>query len=415
MLTSQASLNNDRREISNIALFSIGMLISLIGTSAYTFAIGLYVLKITGSGITFAANLALGIIPMVVINPFAGVLADRLDRKTIVVTMNLLNGFLLIGIYFFSLSNGISISIIYCSTFIMTVFTTIFNISLESGIPNMVSEKRLMGINSSSKIIDSASAILGPMLGGLIYAFVDINIFIILNGISFIFSAVLEMFIDFKVNVDENDKENKNVNIINDIKEGLNYLIGKKQIINLFTVLIFINLIISFSVSVPLPFIINNVLKLGSKYFGVIQSAFPGGMILGAVIINKVNKRISFKRLINTTSLMLSVCIVLIGIPVIINTGSKTTLIIYTINAFTMGTSISMIDIQLAFILQKVISDEYRGRVLSLGISIAKIMSPIALILSGILINNIPSYILPITGGLLLTVFNSLILKYMSM
>ena len=55
--------------------------VSLFGSSIYSFALGLYVLQITGSALNFAITLILGTIPMIVMNPFAGVIADKVDKR----------------------------------------------------------------------------------------------------------------------------------------------------------------------------------------------------------------------------------------------------------------------------------------------------------------------------------------------
>ena len=70
------------------------------------------------------------------------------------------------------------------------------------------------------------------------------------------------------------------------------------------------------------------------------------------------------------------------------------------------GAAISSIDIPIFYILQQSIPEEFRGRVLSIGISIAKIVLPVALIIAGALINLIPTYILPIIGGVGLCIFS---------
>ncbi|TKI73832.1 MFS transporter, partial [Bacillus wiedmannii] len=58
-------------------------------------------------------------------------------------------------------------------------------------------------------------------------------------------------------------------------------------------------------------------------------------------------------------------------------------------------------DIPLIYFMQNEIPDEYRGRVLSIGLSIGKMMLPIAMVLSGLLLNYIPAYTIPIVGGFL--------------
>ena len=98
--------------------------VSIFGSSIYSFALGLYVLQITGSALNFAITLILGTIPMIVMNPFAGVIADKVDKKKLVVCMDVISGCLLITVYILSSYYGLNLFIIYTTTFLMTVFTT---------------------------------------------------------------------------------------------------------------------------------------------------------------------------------------------------------------------------------------------------------------------------------------------------
>lgn len=392
-----------KKEFVNIIFFFIGKLVSLFGSSIYTFAIGLYTLKITGSGLTFATTLVLGTLPAILINPFAGVLADRIDKKKLVIFMDFLNAALFIIFYVISLSS-LTLPIIYLCTLITTILTNIFDITLETAKPDIVSEERLMSINSIGKIVDSAPSILGPMIGGLIFALLDIKVIILINGISFALSAVSELFMDFKLNKKDVLPTEK-MNFIVDIKEGFNYIISQKNILNLFYIFIIINLFLSLAISVPMPFIINNVLNLGTHYYGIIQGTFSIGMIIGAVFIKKVYEKIPYNRLLIMMSFILSLCMVLTGIivfPAIATMPKFIYFIYYSIIMTILGISISFIDIPIFFILQNILPENLRGRVLSIGLSSVKIAAPAALILSGFLINHISPYILPVTGGIAL-------------
>ena len=68
MFKNASNKLNDR-EFLNILLFLLGRAMSIFGTAVYTFAMGLYVLKLTGSGLSFATTLVLGVLPAVLINP----------------------------------------------------------------------------------------------------------------------------------------------------------------------------------------------------------------------------------------------------------------------------------------------------------------------------------------------------------
>ncbi|KMP91021.1 permease [Bacillus wiedmannii] len=401
-------IENKKRnqELRNICLYSIAKTVSIFGTAMYSFALGLYVLQITGSALNFAITLILGTIPMIVMNPFAGVIADKVDKKKLVVCMDLLSGCLLIAVYIVSSHYGLNLFIIYTTTFLMTVFTTFFGIGLEAAKPNIVSKERLMSINSISKIIDSVSLILGPMLGGIVFSVFDIKTFIIINGISFILSGIALLFIHFKLfecNINEENAKRR-VNFIKDIKEGVSYLLEKESLKNTFHILISFNFFLGFAVTVPLPYIINTVLNLGSKQFGIIQGTFPVGMIIGAIVVKKITDRFSYSYLLKKLSSMLSVFMIILGIPVLFKSFEVNDLVFvitYCIVMIFLGFIIALIDIPLIYFMQNEIPDEYRGRVLSIGLSIGKMMLPIAMALSGLLLNYIPAYTIPIVGGFL--------------
>lgn len=394
------------KETKNILLFSIGYFISLSGSSIYTFIIGLYVLKLTGSAFSFATTLALSIIPTILINPFAGVLADRLNRKVLVVVMDFCNGVILMMLYVLCNNSGFNITLIYISTFIINCMTCIFSISITSAKPNMVSESKLVKLNSIDKVISATTLILGPLIGGLLFTIVDIDIFIVVNAISFIISAILELFLEFNL-YKEKCNVTKGNNFISDIHEGFRYVITKKDIISLIVIFICINFSIGFSIQTPLPFIINNILKLSSTFYGIIQSAFAIGLIIGAISAEKYIRKISLNKLMMSMSCLMAICIFVMSIPIhpYININNNIILVFYYCLVISLiGIAIALIDISFTTYLQKNIANEYRGRVMSLELSLIKTVVPVSLIISGCFIELIPVYILLIIGAIMLFV-----------
>ncbi|MDI7742692.1 MFS transporter [Lysinibacillus fusiformis] len=397
---------NDKGEIRNLLLYSSGKIISVFGTSIYNFAISFYVLKLTGSALSFTITLLLGILPMIIINPFAGVIADRFNKKKLVILMDFLSGTLLISVYLISSFSGFNLLLIYITAFCLTIFATFFGVGMEAAKPNIVSGNKLMNINSIGKIIDSVSSILGPMLGGMVFAFFDIRIFIIFNGICFIISGLSMTFINFNFNkeLEESVKESVKINFIQDIKEGFHYLYERKNMMGLFLILISLNFFLSLAVTIPVPYIINTILELGSTTFGVIQGSLPVGLIAGALFVKKLLEKIPYSVLMKILTLFLSICMVAAGFPLIFEGASFSHLIYgayYCLLMFCLGIVIAFIDIPIAYFMQKEIPEAYRGRVMSIGISIGKTMTPLAMVVSGFLLELIPPYILPIGGGIL--------------
>jgi MFS family permease len=403
---SKRSIN--KRELSNLFLFSWAKFVSLFGSSIYTFALGLYVLKTTGSGLSFSITLVVSILPTIIVSPFAGVLADKLNKKLLVVTMDSLNGVLLTCIYFLSRGFGLSLYMIYVSTLLISVISTIFDMSLQSAVPNIVSNDKLLKINSISKVIESVSSICGPMIGGLVFAFIDIRLFILINGISFILGASSEIFMDFKFNMDIGHVKCEKISMFKDIFDAFKYIQGKIELKKIIILLISLNFFIGLSLSVPLPYILNKVLKINSYYFGIIEGACPLGMIIGAMLVKKIFDERHFDRLLLILNSIFSILIMLIALPILFSNFHFNLIFInafYIIIMLCVGIVISLIDVPVFYILQKTIDPEFRARVLSLGMSLVKIASPIALILSGALIGILQPSILPILGGSLSLLF----------
>ena len=398
--------------MKNLGLFIIGKLISVFGSAIYTFAIGLYVLKQTGSGFSFALTLFVGLIPTIIFSPVAGYMSDRFDKKKIVVSMDFANGMMFLILFVLTLKFELNQPMIYISTFMTTVFTTFFGIAFEAAKPNLVADEKLMSINSLSKVIDSTALILAPVLGGLIFAFTDIKTFILINAVCFIFSAGIETRIDFNYNIKSTVEINDDGGFVEDIKDGLTYIRKSSEIVKMINVLVILNFFISFSVTVPLPYIINNLLNLSSNQYGIIQGAFPVGMILGAVAVGKIIEKIDYMKLLIFSSITLSVAIALLGLPLILADASSLAYMIYYISIMVIfGIAISFIDVPILWLMQKSIPDNLRGKVLSISMSIVKLIAPLGLVISGMIINSVPVYIITFAGGGILMLSNLMILN----
>ena len=398
--------------MKNLGLFIIGKLISVFGSAIYTFAIGLYVLKQTGSGFSFALTLFVGLIPTIIFSPVAGYMSDRFDKKKIVVFMDFANGMMFLILFVLTLKFELNQPMIYISTFMTTVFTTFFGIAFEAAKPNLVADEKLMSINSLSKVIDSTALILAPVLGGLIFAFTDIKTFILINAVCFIFSAGIETMIDFNYNVKSTAEINDDGGFVEDIKDGLTYIRKSSEIVKMINVLVILNFFISFSVTVPLPYIINNLLNLSSYQYGIIQGAFPVGMILGAVAVGKIIEKIDYMKLLIFSSITLSVAIALLGLPLVLADASSLAYMIYYISIMVIfGIAISFIDVPILWLMQKSIPDNLRGKVLSISMSIVKLIAPLGLVISGMIINSVPVYIMTFAGGGILMLSNLMILN----
>ncbi|NBI27474.1 MFS transporter [Chengkuizengella marina] len=262
-----------KSDLKNFFLFCSGQFVSLFGTSVYSFAMSLYILTVTGSGLSFATNLVLSILPTVLLGPIAGVLTDRFNRKMIIVGTDLISGIVLLVLFIVSFVQ-FNLIWVYAVTLILNILGTLFSVCSESVKPNIVLEKNLMKMNAVSRMILSASFILGQVLGGIVYAFIDIQIFILINALSFMMSGMSELFINFNFNVEEKKEQSEKIKIFSDMKDGFVFLFNQKSLLGMMILFILINFFSTFSVVVPVPYILTNVIEVSSISFGVIEASF---------------------------------------------------------------------------------------------------------------------------------------------
>lgn len=386
----------------NMLLFLAGKLFSLFGARIFNFAIGLYVLRVTGSGMSFALTMIVSTVPAIIISPFAGALADRLNRKTVVVVFDGLCGVVLIGAYLVASKIGLSLNLVLITVFLLSVCNTFFNITMESSIPNLVDKGRLTKINSYSSSITSLASILGPALGGFVYGFIDIEMFILVAGIGYLFSAFSETFINFNFNnipVEEKTRES----VIKEIKTGFDYIRTKKVVFSILLFAVFINFVFS-GYTVSLPHIINIQLGLSSDQYGLIQSSTAIGSMIFSLIYSLIPDEKKKYKYLMSALVVISILMMITGIPTLslFSSASKTNLLFYfmTIN-FLIGGALMFLNLPAFILIQKETSDEYRGRVNGLLGTMSLSIQPLGMILGGLFTDYISSFVLVLICGIL--------------
>ncbi len=416
VLKNQLVLNEKvlRKEKLNLILFLEGKLVSLLGTNLYTFILALYILKTTGSGLSFAFSILAGMVPRVILGPFAGVLADKVDRKKIVVLLDFLSGGVVIGLLIISYLFGLEITYIYIVTVLLSIISTFFDTTISASIPNLVTEKNLTKINSYAGAIGSLTGIIAPVIGGMLFGLITINLFLLLNAVSFFISAITEMFIDFKfVKVDNEEsidvKEKMTLKckltlLFQDIKEVFNYIKNNEVLYILIRFAFLINFVLA-SIQVIMPFIINNVLKMTTVKFGIIETSFSVGFLLASIIIGNLPEKDRKLKSFCLGLFIMGICAVLIGIPTIPILSSINTnifFIFYILIQYIFGVCIIVINVPMMVSIQKFTPDNIRGRVMGIIFALSGGIAPLGIILSGLLIDIIPSYIIPMLAGLVI-------------
>lgn len=387
----------------NIILMMIGKMTSLLGAGIYTFAMGLYVLKTTGSGMGFATTLICGSIPRLICGPIAGAVADRVNRKWLVIGTDLLSSLTMFIMFILATTFGPSLLFIYVSAALLSICASFYSVALTSSIPSLVDEGRIQKASALNQTAASLSNILAPIIGGVVFGFFSIKSFFLLNSITFFLAVVVQLFIAFDLYKKEMAESKEH--FLTSIKEGFSYVKRQHEIYGLMKIAVGVNFFAS-ALFVSLPYIIVQNLHLSSKQLGVVEGMLAVGMLIGAIALS-VRKEVNNPFRSVYIGLLLFAGLSLCTVFPLVVTISKVASFIYYI-AFMMLTGISMmvVNIPMQVHLQKTTDPSYLGRVFGLLETISTAIAPLGMIVYGLLLDMLPTSIVMMTlgGGLLLVV-----------
>lgn len=377
----------------NMILAMAGQGVSAFGTNLYNFAISIYILKNTGSATSFALSLIISTLPRILLNPIAGTYIDRSNKKMVVVLADAICGFVMIALYFATATQSLSLWMIYIASVLLNICVVFLTNAFNASMYSIVGDKYIVKVNSFNQTVQSFIQIISPIAGGIIYAIVDIRMFILINGISFFLSSFSELFIDFKLFSKLKGALAPTESFIEGLKSGLRYALAQKDILNLAVYIIFINFFMG-TFAVIMPYTLINVHQYDSDLVGFIQAAFPIGMLVASIVVGAINLRYTPKRFGRIISL-LGLALILFSLPSLsVWPLERLTPYYYMVVFFFVATTVVAINVPFSVKLQTTIEEEYRGRFFGLLHTTSEGIMPLAFIITGLLISHLPTYVI---------------------
>ena len=385
-----------------------GRLVSQVGDGVHYLALTWLVLDLTGSGTALGTMLFASSIPMVLLAPFTGVLADLWDRKTIVVSMDVIRGLIIVGLAFIYQSGHLTMSILYVATILSSLCGVLFGPAISATIPGLVKKDELVKANSLNNLSRAATMILGPVLGAFVLGTTGYFGVFFINGVAFLLSALSETFIRFPaVMRDEVPSQESSPagQFFTSFKEGFIYIwesVGLRSLIFYATALNFLGAPL---LNVVLPYFGKEVLRLEAQQYGVVQAMLPVGFLFGTLSVGYLTKKFRKESLLTSGITMQGLVVGLLGffaIPSVYGSfGITSTISTLSGSLLLIGVMNTLVNVPFQVMLQETIPDGYRGRVYGLIDSIGQMLVPLSMALSGVLVDSFSASSLFVVGGLI--------------
>ena len=369
----------------NFIIIVIGQIISLFGNAIQRFSMSLYLLEFTGSTATFANILAISTIPYILFAPIAGRLSDNINRKNIMVYLDLFCSILIGGYAFILLRGNDSALIVGAVMFMLSVCATLYGPAVTSSIPQIVEEDKLTSANGVINQVGSIVNFVGPILAGIFYGLLGIKVIVIVNAVSFFVSAIMELFLDIpdvpkgndtEIAIDSNEKI-LSMNFVKksfvDMKESFIYLKNEKQIVlGIIASYALCNIFLVPILSIVAPYFINVFLGLSSEIFGIVEAICVLGMILGGFWISVKPNMFSMKNVHYTYFPMIAGVIVMSTLG-FIKLNNYVLAGIFALGGLAIMLSLSLSNVLTLTFIQKQVPGEMLGRVSAFSTAIATI------------------------------------------
>lgn len=370
------------------AAVASAQLFSLLGEAILKFVLPLYLLNLSGSATLYGIVVACAFIPYIFLTPIGGVLADRVNKRTIMAILDLV----MAGASITYLALAQTADLIVLTIVVLMVLyaaQSVYQPTIQSSVPSVVARDRIMPATAVVTQISTLTGLIGPVLGGLVFGFFGITPIVIVSSVAFIVSSGLIIAFVRIPHTKSHSSEKPLTILKNDIGDAARFLKATPIMLKTILLATAINLIASSFIIVGTPYMITEVLGLSNQLMGFAEAALALGGLIGGILISTKPKLFPIWKAPRFL-LGASLGFVPIGIAMASGLAPMTTYGILLVSLTWTMSMCSMFSIICISFLQMETPKELIGKVIALTLSAANCAMPIGQLIFGISFDVLP-------------------------
>ena len=415
-------------------LLVMGQGLSLFGSMMLRFAMSMWVLDETGSATVFASVLAAAIVPTILLSPFGGVLADRVNRRTIMVALDASSGLLVLAAasWFAVQDGGFSIIAVGALMVSLSVLSAFETPTVQAALPQLLRGSGEAVVRRGMAVINQVqqlSSLLPSFIGGALYGLIGIGPLLGVTIACFFCTAALECFI--RLEPPQKNKPREPIppamdharsdhstphpdgtettpsgtarGWISDIAAALRFLTHERpNILRLMLLASVLNLFAVGYSAVGFPFMIRTVLGFDATVYGICDGITGVAAVIGAILAGLFATALTIDRM-PAAMAALGAVILPAGIGFLLPLGNMTKLIVLVSSCCMVSLACSFTNIIAIPAIQIRTPETMTGKVMSLLSSFATCAQPLGQMLYGWLYDTVaPEWILVGTAAAIL-------------
>jgi len=274
--------------------FWAGQAISTLGSSFSGFALPLLIFQLTGSALNLSISVAVSYVPSIVFGLPVGAWVDRMNRKRVMTTVNLLLGASVASVPLMAASGHLTVEWIYAMQFGTSTCRVFFSSASFAAIPSLVPKDQLVAANGRIQASYSALSVIGPLLAGGLAGFVPIPSLLVVDAASYLAAAGALLLVHRSFNPAGGRPPVKQ-SIRRDVAEGLSFLFGHPVLRNISLMMAMVNFV-SMTVAGQLVYFAKVQLHATNQQVGLLFSANAAGILLLSLAAGPLRRHWPFSR-----------------------------------------------------------------------------------------------------------------------
>ena len=349
----------------------LGELISNIGSGMTAFALSVYVYEKTGSVSYVSLITLLSFMPSIILSPIGGLLADRYDRRLLMIIGDLFSGLGLVYILWSIQAGEKSIVPIFIGITFSSIFTSLLEPSYRATLTDILEEENYAKASGLIQVAGSAKYLISPVIAGMILSVADIRVILLLDIMTFITTCLMIFLVRKSIN---SEMKNYKKDSFKGLLEGLFIIKENRGVYSLVIIMFFVCFFMGFIQILIRPMI----LALSSvKTVGMMESLCAVGLLIGSLWIGIAGIKKNYSKI-------LAVACFFCGIFMSM-TGVNENLDIIGISTFLFFSTLPFMNSCADILVRVSIPNELQGRVWGLISLITQMGTVVAYIISGVM------------------------------
>ena len=365
----------------------IGQIISLFGNAILRFALPLYLLRETNSSSLFGAVTASSFIPMIIFTLLGGVIADRKNKRNIMVILDFTTAAIIL-LFIPMLGKVPIVPLMIAVLMILFGISGAYQPAVQASIPLLTEKETLMKGNAVINMVSTLSGLLGPIIGGILFGSFGILPILFISTGCFVFSAVMEIFIHIPY-VKQSDNKRVLRAAGSDLRECLAFVKNDKPIfLSVLVILALFNLVLSAAMVVGIPIMVVQVLEMSDTALGITEAAMGLGGLAGGIIAGAAAQKMKLKNGW-ITLVLCSLAALLMGISLLEFIPPLVGYIIITAGSFGAMCAATMFSVSLFTAVQQQTPPHLLGKIMAVITAISSCSQPLGQAVYGVLFDTL--------------------------